>query len=262
MRGGGIPSGGLTQPAELVARGFSVEVSRVYLNEETVTDGVADGTALVVELEITNHGTATYRLYPGQVWCVLQIDTRHPDEARMFPPSVSGDGVFPGEVPEVMELPIIDVAPGQTRTAWVLFRGYRFTDSDIPRRVSLTLPDAQGRTAELVLADPREGYLRWAVPPTHSTFTFGVQSSAVYGGYAQLQMVSTRLSRQARAGRYLWDVGLVSTTVVQVKGVLRSTSSSFGGTGFDVHLTMPVWQWGEPASPSGWARTWAARSSC
>ncbi|MES1208746.1 MAG: hypothetical protein ABUS79_22640, partial [Pseudomonadota bacterium] len=38
----------LTQPAELVTRGFSVEVSRVYLNDETVTDGVADGTALVV----------------------------------------------------------------------------------------------------------------------------------------------------------------------------------------------------------------------
>ncbi|MES1210044.1 MAG: hypothetical protein ABUS79_29260, partial [Pseudomonadota bacterium] len=165
------------------------------------------------------------------------------------PPSVSGDGPFRGEVPEAMELRDIDVAAGQTRTAWVLFRGYRFADSDIPRRVTLTLPDPKGRTAELVLADPAEGYLRWAVPATHSTFTFGVQSSAVYGGYAQLQMVSTRLSRQARAGRYLWDIGLVSTTVVQVKGVLRSKSSSFGGTGFDVHLTMPVWQWGEPAYP-------------
>ncbi|MFL5308271.1 MAG: hypothetical protein ACJ8F1_23870 [Polyangia bacterium] len=239
----------LTQAAELVTRGFSVEVGRVFLNEETVTDGVADGTALVVELEITNRGTTPYQLNPGQIWCLLQIDTRHPDETRMFPPSVSGDGPFRGEVPETTELPMIEVAAGQTRTAWVLFRGYRFTDSDIPRRVALTLPDSQGRTAELVLADPAEGYLRWAVPPTHSTFTFGVQSSAVYGGYAQLQMVSTRLSRQAQTGRYLWDIGIVSTTVVQVKGVLRSTSSSFGGTGFDLHLTLPLWQWGEPASP-------------
>ncbi|MES1210653.1 MAG: hypothetical protein ABUS79_32350, partial [Pseudomonadota bacterium] len=24
---------------------------------------------------------------------------------------------------------------------------------------------------------------------------------------------------------------------------------SFGGTGFDLHLTLPVWQWGEPAYP-------------
>lgn len=239
----------LTQPAELVARGFSVEANRVFLNEETVTDGVEDGTALVVELEISNRGAAPYQLNPGQIWCLLQIDTRHPDQTRMFPPSVSGDGPFRGEVPEAAELPVIEVAPGQTRTAWVLFRGYRFADSDIPRRIVLKLPDPQGRAAELVLADPSEGYLRWAVPPTHSTFTFGVQSRALYGGYAQLQMVSTRLSRQAQLGRYLWDVGLVSTTVVQVKGPLRSSSSSFGGTGFDLHLTMPLWQWGEPAYP-------------
>jgi len=239
----------LTQPAELAARGFSVEVNRVFLNEETVLDGVADGTALVVELEITNRGPAAYQLNPGQIWCLLQIDTRHPDQTRMFPPSVSGAGPFRGEVPEVNELPVIDVPAGQMRTAWVLFRGYRFADSDIPRRITLSLPDAQGRTAELVLADPSEGYLQWAVPPTHSTFTFGVQSRALYGGYAQLQMVSTRLSRQAQLGRYLWDVGLVSTTVVQVKGVLRSSSSSFGGTGFDLHLTLPLWQWGEPAYP-------------
>ena len=239
----------LTQAAELVTRGFSVEVSRVYLNDETVTDGVADGTALVVELEITNRGTTPYQLSPGQIWCLLQIDTRHPDETLMFPPSVSGDGPFRGEVPEAMELPPIDVAPGQTRTAWVLFRGYRFADSDIPRRVTLTLPDPHGRTAELVLADPAEGYLRWAVRATHSMFTFGVQSRALYGGYAQLQMVSTRLSRMAQAGRFLWDIGLVSTTVVQVKGPLRSKSSSFGGTGLDLHLTMPLWQWGEPTYP-------------
>ncbi len=239
----------LTQPAELVTRGFSVEVARVFLNEETVTDGVADGTALVVELEITNGGATPYQLNPGQIWCLLQIDTRHPDETRMFPPSAGGDGPFRGDVPESMELPMLEVAAGQTRTAWVLFRGYRFADSDLPRRVTLTLPDPQGRTAELVLADPAQGYLRWSVPPTHSTFAFGVQSSAVYGGYAQLQMVSTRLSRQAQAGRYLWDIGIVSTTVVQVKGVLRSTSSSFGGTGLDLHLTLPLWQWGEPAAP-------------
>jgi hypothetical protein len=239
----------LTQSAELVARGFSVEVARVFLNEDTVTDGVADGTALVVELEITNRGTAPYQLNPGKLWCMLQIDTRHPDETRLFPPSVSGDGAFPGEPPEALELSVITVAPGQTRTTWVLFRGYRFADSDIPRRVTLTLPDPDGRTLELVLADPAEGYLRWTVPSTHSSWTFGVQSDAVYGGYAQLQMVSTRLSRLAQAGRFLWDVGLVSTTVVQVKGELRSKSSSFGGTGFDLHLTMPLWQWGEASSP-------------
>ena len=65
---------------------FRSRWARVFLNEETVTDGVADGTALVVELEITNRGTTPFQLNPGQIWCTLQIDTRHPDETRMFPP--------------------------------------------------------------------------------------------------------------------------------------------------------------------------------
>jgi hypothetical protein len=239
----------LTQPALVTSRTFAVQVSRVFLNEETVTDGVGENAALVVELEIENHGAATYRLNPGQIWCLLQIDTRHPDQTRLFPASVSGDGTFVGFVPEGVEVPPVDVAPGQTRTAWVLFHGYRFADSDIPRRVTLTFPDPEGRTIELVLADPALGYLRWTVPPTHSTVTFGVQDRAVYSSYAQLQAVSTRLSRLARTRRFLWDIGITSTTFIQVKGALRSTSSSFGGVGFDFHLIAPVFSWGDPADP-------------
>lgn len=246
---GGYREARLTQPAEVLTRGFAVEVSRVYLNEETVTDGVADGTALVVQLDITNRGTASYQLKPGQIWCLLEIDARHPDQTRMFPASVSGEGLFTGYLPEALELPPVDVPPGQTRTAWVLFRGYRFPDSDIARKVTLTLPDPDGKTIELVLADPGIGYLRWTVPATRSTLSFGVQDRALYGGYAQLNMISTRLSRMARAGRFLWDIGLVSTTVVQVKGVLRSSSSSFGATGFDAHLSLPLLRFGEAAYP-------------
>ncbi len=246
---GGYREARLTQPAEVLRRGFSVEVARVYLNEETVVDGIGDGTALVVQLEITNHGPVPYQLTPGQIWCLLEIDARHPDQTRLFPPSVSGAGAFTGVVPEELELPAVEVPPGQTRTAWVLFRGYQFRDSDIPRKITLTLPDPEGKTVQLVLADPAEGYLRWTVPATRSTFTFGVQDRALYGGYAQINMVSTRLSRMARAGRFLWDLGLVSTTVVQVKGSLRSSSSSFGATGFDAHLSMPLHGWGDAADP-------------
>ncbi|HXU62756.1 MAG TPA: hypothetical protein VN962_13695 [Polyangia bacterium] len=246
---GGYREAHLSQPAEVLTRGFAIEVSRVYLNEETVTDGVGDGTALVVQLNITNRSATPYQLSPGQIWCLLEIDARHPDQTRMFPPSVSGPGEFTGYLPEARELPSIDVPPGQTRTAWVLFQGYRFKDSDIPRKVTLTLPDPNGKTVELVLADPGTGYLRWIVPPTRSTFAFGVQDRALYGGYAQINMVSTRLSRMARAGRFLWDIGLVSTTVVQVKGALRSSSSSFGATGFDFHLSLPLLKYGEDAYP-------------
>jgi len=239
----------LTQPAEVISHTFAVQVSRLYLNEETVTDGVGDGAALVVELQITNRSAAPYQLNPAQIWCLLQIDTRHPDQTLLFPASVGGDGAFPGTLPEAAELPPVDVAPGQTRTTWVLFRGYAFKDSDVPRRVALTLPDPEGRSVELVLADPAQGYLRWVVPPTHSTITVGLQDRALYGGYAQLQAVSTRLSRQARTQRFLWDIGIASTTFVQVKGALRSTSSSFGGVGFDLHLTAPLFSWGDPAQP-------------
>ena len=76
--------------------------------------------------------------------------------------------------------------------------------------------------------------------PTHSAITIGFQDRALYGSYAQLQAVSTRISRLARTERFLWDIGISSTTFVQVKGALRSTSSSFAGIGFDLHLTAPL----------------------
>lgn len=246
---GGYREARLTQPAQALTRGFEVDVSRVYLNEDTVLDGVGDGSALIVQLDITNNGTAAYQLNPGQIWCLLQIDARHPDQTRLFPPSVSGEGEFIGYPPEELELPPVDVPAGQTRTAWVLFRGYRFTDSDVPRKVTLTFPGPDGNPVELVLADPSDGYLRWSVPPTRSTITFGVQERSLYGSYAQIDMIATRLSRMARAGRFLWDMGLVSSTVVQVQGALRSTSSSFSAVGFDAHLSLPVLRWGEPSYP-------------
>jgi hypothetical protein len=246
---GGYREARLAEPIRAAAPGFAVEVTHVFLNDDTVTGGVGDGTALIVELTVDNPGRRPYRLNPQDIWCLLRADVRHPEETRMFPPSVSGDGRFAGEVPESPELTPLEVPPGQRRTAWVLFRGYRFAASDVPRRVTLSLPGPDGRNVELVLADPAEGDLRWTVAPTPVTFTFGLQSRALYGGYAQVQMVSTRISRLARAGRFLWDVGLTSTTVVQVKGVLRSSSSSFGGTGLDLHLTLPVLAWGDPAYP-------------
>ncbi len=166
-----------------------------------------------------------------------------------MPPSVNGDGAFPGAPPEGADLNQIDVAPGQTRSFWVLFRGYRFAGSDLPRRITLTMPDAEGRALELVLADPAHGELRWEVPPTRSAWYLGVQDSSLYGDYAQTTTISTRISRLARAGRFLWDAGLVSTLMVQVQGALRSASSSFMGTGLEAHLTLPLFPWGDPMQP-------------
>jgi len=238
-----------TEPIEAAAGSLRVDVQRVFLTDATIDDGVADGMAMVLELSITNGGPRPYSLKPTSLWCLMQVDPRRPTETRLLPPSVNGDGPFPGSLPEGADLSQIDVAPGQTRAFWVVFRGYQFDGSEVPRRITLTLPDAEGRALELVLADPARGELRWETEPARSAWYLGVQSSSLYGGYAQTTAVSSRISRLARAGRFLWDAGLVSTVLVQVEGALRSASSSFMGTGLEAHLTLPLFSWGDPRQP-------------
>ncbi|HEY6476575.1 MAG TPA: hypothetical protein VI456_08315 [Polyangia bacterium] len=239
----------LSEPAAAAGGRLDVQVHRVLLTDDTIENGVRDGMGLVVELAVTNHDTIPYGLPPTGLWCLMQVDARRPAETRLLPPSVNGDGAFPGALPEGADLKLIGIAPGQTRAFWVLFRGYQFNGSDVPRRITLTMPDAEGHSLEVVLADPARGDLRWNVPPTRSIWTFGVQGGDLYGSYVQAMTFSERLSRLATAGRFLWDVGLVSTTLVQVEGRLRSQSSSFTGIGVDAHLTLPLWRWGDPTQP-------------
>jgi hypothetical protein len=238
-----------TEALGAAAGNLRVEVQRVFLTDDTIENGVDDGMALVVELTVANGGTAPYRLKPTALWCLMQVDARKPEETRLLPPSVNGDGAFPGALPEAAELIPIDVAPGQRRSFWVLFRGYRFAGSEIPRRITLTMPDTEGRALELVLADPARGDLRWEVPPTRSAWYLGVRSGSLYGGYVQATSISTQITRLSRAERFFWDVGYVSSVLVQVKGALRSSSSSFTGTGLDAHLTLPLLAWGDPRQP-------------
>ncbi len=238
-----------TEPLATAGGQLDVRVQRVLLTDDTIESGVRDGMGLVVQLALTNQGTLPYSLPPTGLWCLMQVDSRRPAETRLLPPSVNGDGAFPGAPPEGADLKLIDVAPGQTRSFWVLFRGYQFDGSDVPRRITLTMPDAEGRALEVVLADPARGDLRWSVPPTRSTWTFGVQGGSLYGSYVQAMAFSERISRLATAGRFLWDAGLVSTTLVQVKGALRSQSSSFTGIGVDAHATLPLWRWSDPTQP-------------
>lgn len=234
---------------EAAAGNLRVDVQRVFLTNDTIDNGVADGMGLVVQLEIANGGPRPYSLKPTALWCLMQVDARNPAETRLLPPSVNGDGAFPGAPPEGADLNQIDVAPGQTRSFWILFRGYQFAGSDLPRRITMTMPDAEGRALELVLADPARGDLRWEVPPVRSTWFLGVRSGSLYGSYAQATMISTQIARLSRAGPFLWDVGYVSSVLVQVKGALRSSSSSFTGTGLDAHLTLPLFAWSDPMQP-------------
>ena len=233
-----------SEPIAAAGGNLRVDVKRVFLTDDTIENGMADGMGLVVELAIANRGLRPYLLKPTTLWCLMQVDARKPEETRLLPPSVNGDGAFPGAPPEGADLNQIDVAPGQTRSFWVLFRGYRFAGSDLPRRITLSMPDAEGGALELVLADPARGELRWEVPTTSSAWYLGIQDSSLYGDYAQTTTISSRISRMARAGRFLWDAGLISTLMVQVQGALRSASSSFMGTGLDAHLTLPLFTWG------------------
>jgi hypothetical protein len=238
-----------SEPIAAAGGNLRVDVRRVFLTDDTIENGVGDGMGLVVELAIANRGLRPYTLKPTTLWCLMQVDARKPEASRLLPPSMNGDGTFSGAPPEGGDLNPIDVAPGQTRSFWVLFRGYRFAGSDLPRRITLTMPDAEGGALELVLADPARGELRWEVPPTSSAWYLGIQNSSLYGDYAQVTTISSRVSRLARVGRFLWDAGLVSSVVVQVQGALRSASSSFMGTGLEAHLTLPLYSWGDPMQP-------------
>lgn len=239
-----------SEPLAAASGRVSIAVQRVYLTDDTIENGVRDGTALAVELTAVNAGSRPYALAPTALWCLMQLDARHPDQTRMLPPSVNGEGTFPGALPEGDgDLHPIEVAAGETRSFWILFRGYRFDGSEVPRRIALRLPDADGHPFELVLADPAEGLLRWEVPLTRVTWTVGIQGGSLYGSYVQASSFSERVSRQAAAGRFLWDVGLVSSVLVQVEGHLRSTTSSFTGLGLDAHLTLPLLRWGEARDP-------------
>ena len=238
-----------TEAIEAAAAGLRVEVQRLFLTDDTIENGVDDGMGLVIELNLTNGGARPYFLRSTGLWCLMQIDVRKPAETRLLPPAEIGDGAFPGAPPDGDDLTPVEVAPGETRSLWILFRGYQFAGSELPRRITLTILDAEGRTLELVLADPARGLLRWEVPPTTSVWTFGVQSAQLSGSYFQGMSASDRVSRMARAGRFLWDVGLVSGVFVQTKGALRSSSSSFTDLGFDAHLVLPLATWGLPTSP-------------
>ncbi len=229
------------------AAGSDVQVRRVFLTDETIENGVRDGMALVVELAVTNHDTIPYGLPPTGLWCLMQVDARRPAETRLLPPSMNGDGAFPGALargggPQVDRRRARADAIVLGALPRLPVRRQRRPAPDHARRC----PTPRGDTLEVVLADPARGDLRWNVTPTHSTWTVGVQGGIAYGSYVQAMAFSERVSRLATAGRFLWDAGLVSTTLVQVKGALRSTSSSFTGLGVDAHLTCPLLALGRP----------------
>ncbi|HZL16841.1 MAG TPA: hypothetical protein VFG23_03740 [Polyangia bacterium] len=238
-----------SEPVQAVADGLHLEVARAFLNDEVLEDGVGEDTALIVELTASNAGPQPWIAKVSAFWCLLQVDTALPDQTLLLPPSVDGEGSFTGPPPEPPELKPIEVPAGQTRSFWVLFRGYRFAGSEIQRRVTLDVPGIDGRPIVLTLADPARGFLRWKVAPTGSAYLVGLQNDTFYGSYLQANTTSMRFSRIATAGPLLWDVGFSTTVLVETQGRLRSPTSSFSNLGLDAYLSAPIWRWGAVLDP-------------
>jgi hypothetical protein len=238
-----------SEPVQGAADGLHLDVGRAFLNDEVLEDGVGEDTALIVELTASNSGTQPWTAKVSAFWCLLQVDTAHPDQTLLLPPSVDGEGSFPGQPPEVPELKPIEVPAGQTRSFWVLFRGYRFAGSEIERRVTLSVPGIDGRPIELLLADPARGFLRWKVAPESSAYMVGFENDTFSSSYLRANTSSMRFSRIATAGPLLWDAGFSTTLLVETQGRLQSPTSSFSNLGLDAHLSAPIWRWGAVRDP-------------
>jgi hypothetical protein len=239
----------LSEPARATAGDLRVEVQRVRLTDDMIENGVGDDAALIVELTASNTGSQAYRVEASSLWCLMAIDATRPDQTLLLPPSASGEGQFPGRAPEDATLQPLEVPAGQTRSFWVLFRGYRFSGSDVPRRITLTLPGADGRRLELVLADPARGLLRWDLTPRNSAWMVGFQDESLFGSYVRATGASTEIARISRVGSLLWEVGVTTGLLVETPGALRSPTSSFETFGLEAHLTAPIWKWGPPFDP-------------
>jgi hypothetical protein len=180
----------------------------------------------------------------------MELDVDRPGETRSLTPAGGGEGTFPGtDAAAGAAFGQVVVPPGQTRTYWALFRGYRFPGNDVPRRITLILPGGSRAGLRVATADPAHGSLRWKVTPPSSGWMYGGQSTSLFGSYARTNGASTEIARVFRAGPLLWGLGLMSTVVVQSSGRLISPTSSFMGTGLDAHLTAPFLTWGVSQDP-------------
>jgi hypothetical protein len=238
-----------SEPIASTTGDVRVSVDGLWVTRDLRDTGMGDDQALAVQLSVTNTGRETREVSPSTFACLMHLDPGRPAEARSLLSAGGAAGMFPDEVPEEGSLlSSVAIPPGQTRTLWALFRGYKFPGSDVPRRIVLRIPIAAAPPVELVLADPAHGALRWQVKPAPGAFAIGLRNTALFGGLTA-QSVSNDITRVARAGPLLWEVGLSSTLFVQSQGPLRSQTSSFVGSGLVARLTAPLVSWGTDLDP-------------
>jgi len=210
--------------------------------------GLGDNSALAVVLDITNNGPAPYDLKVASIACLMEVSPDRPGETLSLPPAGGGEGEFPDSSLAKLRLATIALPPGQTRRTWVAFRGYAFPGSDVPRKITISLPDARGRRVELLIADPAHGQ-RWEVEPDRVGIAYGLQNNTLFASGLDATATSGVFSVVARAGPIFYDVGLATGLVVQTRGLLVSETSSFQSIGVSPHATLPFVSWGPWQAP-------------
>jgi hypothetical protein len=238
----------LTQPvsmAPMTDATVSVEAGRVFLTDNVLGSGMVDESALAVELGITNAGREPYSLSAASISCWMELSPDAPGETLSLTPAGGGEGPFPkGLSLEDQQLGSTTIPPGETRRYWVVFRGYKYAGSEVPRKISLLMPDARGRRIRVVIADPANGRLRWEIAPKRTGYMYGIQNTTLLASGLTMTGIAGNLSLVGRAGPILWDVGLSARMLVQQRGGLESPTSSFTGTGINAHVFLPAVTWG------------------
>jgi hypothetical protein len=226
-----------------------VELSRLWLTEAVRDVGLDDNVDLVVELGVRNDGARERKISPGSLSVWMILDDRRPGDTLSLLPGGGGEGAFPGGEPDEGSLLLpVTIPAGQSRTVWSIFHGYRFEGSDRPRRVTLKVPLDDGELA-LDLADPARGALRWEAPPRRAAIAVGLHNVALVGGGLRGTMPGADVAVVGRRGPILWNLGLISSTLIQTQGPLQSGTTSFMGIGLQAHLAAPLVSLGAPADP-------------
>ena len=237
---------------------LAVEVGRILLTDDVPWGGLRADTALVVELDVTNASGVDRDFNITSLTCLLEVDSDAPDRTLSLPLGAGDVGVFPGEVGEdVLDVKPLALRAGETRRMWALFRGYKYPDSEVQRRVVLTFAGADGRPMRLVLADPARGTLRWTLPARKSSVMLGVETISLLGGTTKMMGVASKLTFFRRRGPVLLDVELVSPLFFQTEGSLMSQTYLPPGT----PTTQTLCSTGGPSTiRPAWACTPAARA--
>jgi hypothetical protein len=229
---------------------LSVEAGGVYVSDDLINAGMNEESVLAVELGITNAGPQPYALNAAAISCWMELSPEQPGETRSLTPAAGGEGPFPTDLAsQDYTLGSTTIPAGQTRKAWVMFRGYRYPGSDVPRKITVSFPDPRGRRVQVVIADPARGQLRWEVTPNPGTLVYGVHNTSLFGPELDGIGAGAQFGGIKRWGPILLSLGVMSQTFVEQHGSLVSPTSAFSGTGWFGYVTYPVAGWGSWQDP-------------